>query len=68
MSDAVQKLEEKLAFMQAEITAMSDELYAQQKEISSLRHEIDKLNAKLKHSQMDSGILNSAEDTPPPHY
>ena len=68
MSYPVQKLEEKLAFMQAEINAMSDELYAQQKDIAALRHEIDKLNAKLKHAQMDSGILNSAEDAPPPHY
>ena len=54
--------------MQAEISQLSEELYAQQKEIASLRLEIAKLHAKWQASQSDSGILHPMDDTPPPHY
>ena len=54
--------------MQSELSQLSDELYAQQKEIAALRLEIAKLNAKWQASQADSGILHPMDDTPPPHY
>ena len=68
MTEKTQHLEETLAFMQAEVTQLSDELYAQQKELAELRLEVAKLTAKLQASQGDGGILNPMDDTPPPHY
>ena len=68
MTDRLQQTEETLAFMQAEISQLSEELYAQQKEIASLRLEIAKLHAKWQASQSDSGIIHPMDDTPPPHY
>ena len=67
MSD-IQELQEIVANLQAELNAMSGELYRQQKEITALTIQIGYLNDKLKSVQQDSGILHSDEDTPPPHY
>jgi len=53
--------------MQAEIAQMSEELYAQQKDITALRMEIAVLTTKLQSTQ-ESGILRPDEDVPPPHY
>lgn len=63
-----QQMQEQMAFMQAELSQLSDEVFAQQKEIADLRLQVQKLNAKLNNVQADSGILNAAEDSPPPHY
>ena len=63
-----QQMQEQMAFMQAELSQLSDEVFAQQKEIADLRLQLQKLNAKLNNVQADSGILNAAEDSPPPHY
>ena len=68
MTDKIQNLEEAVAFMQSEITQLSDELYSQQKEMAELRLEIAKLSAKLQAAQGDGGILNPMDDAPPPHY
>ena len=54
--------------MQAELAQLSDELYAQQKEINALRGELQKTQQKLAQAQLDSGILHAADDVPPPHY
>ena len=43
MENLVKKLEEQIAFLQHEISQMSDELYSQQKEVSVLK----KKNIKL---------------------
>ena len=68
MEHDIQTLQEQIAYMQSELGQLSDELYAQQKETAKLRLEILKLQQKLQASQNDSGILNAAEDVPPPHY
>jgi uncharacterized coiled-coil protein SlyX len=47
---------------------MSEELYAQQKEIKTLRSEIKSIKSKLQSVPTDSGILTADEDVPPPHY
>ena len=67
MSD-IQELQEIVANLQAELNAMSGELYRQQKEITALTIQIGYLNDKLKSVQQESGILHSDEDIPPPHY
>ena len=67
MDKKLQEIQEQAAFMQAEIAQLSEELYAQQKDITVLRMEIAVLTAKLQSTQ-ESGILRPAEDVPPPHY
>ena len=68
MDDRITRLEEQIALMQADLSQISDELYAQQKENSSLRREIETLKDRIKSVQSDSGILKPEEDSPPPHY
>ncbi|MGB0690011.1 MAG: SlyX family protein [Candidatus Puniceispirillum sp.] len=68
MDSKIRKLEELTAILQAELSQMSDELYAQQKDIEQLRIEIRNLKSKLQNVATDSGILTADEDTPPPHY
>jgi SlyX protein len=67
MDKKLQDIQEQAAFMQAEIAQMSEELYAQQKDITALRMEIAVLTTKLQSTQ-ESGILRPDEDVPPPHY
>ena len=68
MDTMIQKLEEKLAFMQVELQQMSDELFAQQREISILQAKINHLEDKIKSGDYHHGILRPDEDSPPPHY
>ena len=68
MDDRTTRLEELVALMQADLSHMSDELYSQQREIGSLRQEIETLKSRILSAQSDSGIMKPEEDTPPPHY
>ena len=68
MSSDIVRLEEVIATLQHELMQLTQEVYSQQKEISALGLEIEKLTARLRHVQSDSGILKPEEDTPPPHY
>ena len=68
MDDRITRLEEQIALMQADLSQISDELYAQQKENGSLRREIEALKDRIQSVQSDSGILKPEEDSPPPHY
>ena len=68
MDDRITKLEEQIALMQADLSQISDELYAQQRENGSLRREIQTLKDRIYSVQSDSGILKPEEDSPPPHY
>ena len=61
-------MEEQVALIQADLSQMSDELYAQQREIGSLRQEIETLKSRLLSAQSDGDILTPEEDGPPPHY
>ena len=64
----MQKLQESVAFMQAELTQLSEEMYAQQREITRLNDEVAKLKVRRAGVQPDSGIVRPDEDVPPPHY
>ncbi len=52
----MQKLQESLAFMQAELSQLGEEVYAQQREITRLNDEVAKLKSRLAGVQPDSGI------------
>lgn len=68
MDDPITQLQEQSAIMQAELAALSEELYLQQKEIARLTLVVTQLKDKLQAAQTDSGILRPDEDVPPPHY
>ena len=68
MTEKFIKLEENMAVLQDEISQVSLEVYAQQKEIIKLRLEVAALKSRLENTYPDSGILPPDEDTPPPHY
>ena len=68
MTDKLQTLEEQTAIMRLELMQMSDELYAQQKELVHLRQVVDSLRHKIQMLEADGGILKAEEDRPPPHY
>jgi SlyX protein len=68
MDDRITRLEEQIALMQADLSQISDELYAQQKENGNLLREIETLKDRIQSEQSDSGILKPEEDSPPPHY
>ena len=68
MSNDLKKLQELTSHLQTELAALNDEIYAQQQDIARMKVEIEHLNNKLKSFQDGDGILNSAVDTPPPHY
>lgn len=68
MDANIKKLEEKLAFMQLDLQQMSDEIFAQQREITKLKSKIDRLEDKVKSLDQNHGILSPDDDIPPPHY
>ena len=68
MDNRTTRLEEQVTFLQADLSQMSDELYVQQREIGSLRQEIETLKSRLLSAQSDGDILTPEEDGPPPHY
>ena len=68
MNEKFIKLEESTAVLQDEMSQVSLEVYAQQKEIVKLRLEVEALRSRLENIYPDSGILLPNEDTPPPHY
>ena len=68
METKINHLEEQMAILQHEMAQMSHEVYAQQKELSHLLLEIEKLKSRLEGVQPESGILTANEDIPPPHY
>ena len=68
MQNDIQNLQELIAHLQAEMSALHDEIYAQQQKINRMTIEIRHLNEKLKSLHVGDGILNAADDALPPHY
>ena len=67
MNDEIIDMQETLAFQQAEIDRLSEEFYAQQKEIRLLRQMIEHLKDRLNND--DEGDAQALmENRPPPHY
>lgn len=59
------ELQEMLAHQQLDLSRMSDELYAQQKEIAELKANMKRLHEQL--AQVGGHEGNGANE-PPPHY
>jgi len=68
LSQRITALEELCAYQQIEIHQLSDELFAQQKEMSSLYSRLHRLEQKLQSMAEISPVRPLEEETPPPHY
>ena len=68
MKNLIKRLEEQVAFLQNEMSQMSNELYCQQKEVSVLKKQF--LNFEKRINDLESGSETSVvkEDKKPPHY
>jgi len=65
MSDSTIALQEELAHQALEISRLSEELYAQQKEIAVLKEQVGDFKEALESGAL---IRSPEEETPPPHY
>ena len=68
MENLVKKLEEQIAFLQHEISQMSDELYSQQKEGTILKKQISNFEKRINDLENISETNIIEENKKPPHY
>lgn len=69
MENDIIKIQEIISHQGDEISRLSAELYAQQKEINKLGEQLKKLQARFKVATGDEeGIRPTDQEVPPPHY
>ena len=68
MENSIKKLEEQIAFLQHEFSQISDELYSQQKEVSSLKMQILNFEKKINDLENGNEAGMTIEYKKPPHY
>ena len=68
MKNLIKKLEEQLAFLQHEISQISDELYSQQKDVSILKKKISNYEKRINDLENGNETGMFMEDKKPPHY
>jgi uncharacterized coiled-coil protein SlyX len=66
-SDAIERLETKIAFLESANVELSDVVYRQSQEIQSLRARLDALAQRLDAAQTPDTVRRP-EDERPPHY
>ena len=66
-SDAIERLETKIAFLESANVELSDVVYRQQQEIQALRAGLDALTQRLEAAQTVD-TPRSLEEERPPHY
>jgi uncharacterized coiled-coil protein SlyX len=65
-SEAVERLETKIAFLESANVELSDVVYRQSQEIQSLRARIDALAQRVEAAQPET--VRTPEEERPPHY
>jgi SlyX protein len=66
-SDAIERLETKIAFLESANVELSDVVYRQSQEIQSLRARVDALVQRIDAAQT-SETVRTPEEERPPHY
>ena len=66
-SDAIERIETKIAFLENANVELSDVVYRQQQEIAALRARLDALTQRLEAAQTPDTV-RSLEEERPPHY
>jgi SlyX protein len=68
MNEKLQKLEEKIAILQNDLSIMSDEIYSQQKLIQELKLQIKVLKSTIQSNNDRNKNNDSIYNEIPPHY
>lgn len=68
MSNDVQELQIKIAFLEQALQEMSDEFYSQQKELELLKERFDLMLQKVSALDSQEGVNQLTVDEKPPHY
>jgi SlyX protein len=68
MQDDIIKLQEIISHQQEELARMSDEIYAQQKEIAELQRLFNKLKLQMEQAIAEAATGDIGPERPPPHY
>ena len=63
-----EELEVKVAFLEEALATLSDEHYAQQKELDELKKQMILLVEKFRNSQNNDNSEQQVVDETPPHY
>lgn len=66
MTDAIERLEVKIAFLESANAELSDVVYRQQQEIDAMREKLTALTSRLDELRNKSEWTQ--EDEKPPHY
>jgi SlyX protein len=66
-SDAIERLETKIAFLESANLELSDVVYRQSQEIQSLRARLDALAQRIEAAQTPETVRTPEEERPP-HY
>ena len=66
-SDAIERIETKIAFLESANVELSDVVYRQQQEIAALRSRLDALAQRIEAAQTPE-TPRSPEEERPPHY
>jgi SlyX protein len=66
-SDAIERIETKIAFLESANVELSDVVYRQQQEIAALRARLDALTQRLEAAHTPD-TPRSLEEERPPHY
>lgn len=67
-SEALERIEIKIAFLERANTELSDVVFRQQRDIEALREKITVLAARIQASDDSDATPRSPEDERPPHY
>jgi SlyX protein len=68
MDNLIKKLEEQIAFLQYEVSQISDELYSQQQEALVLKKKISNFERKINELENIDESTILMNDKKPPHY
>jgi SlyX protein len=66
-SDAIERIETKIAFLESANIELSDVVYQQQQEIAALRARLDALTQRVEATQTPE-TQRTLEEERPPHY
>lgn len=68
MNDAIITLQELIEYQREDIAKLSEELYAQQREVTQLKLLVLKLNDKIQALESSRAAGDVGDEPPPPHY
>ncbi|NND82433.1 MAG: SlyX family protein [Gammaproteobacteria bacterium] len=68
MTESLEELQVKVAFLEDAVAKLSDEFYLQSKQLQALRQQHAALVDKVRNTQNSDSGQGEVLDEPPPHY